>query len=126
MELIRFAGDGEQLQESMSLIVPDGEHQQGQRFSRLPSLGLDSDWNMLAEADLPASFSPRGAPGAAPIEAHQSSSSCQLNLPDASDNGADNEDQSLVTKLNSRGLRPRCGPKRDRCLKLHLRCEKEC
>ncbi|KAG0613665.1 hypothetical protein M758_6G120200 [Ceratodon purpureus] len=108
--------DGEQLQESASLIVPDGE-QQGHRFLRLPSLGLDSDWNMLAEAqvsDLPASLSPRGAPGAAPTEAHQSSSSCQFNLPDASDNGADNEDQSLVTKLNSRGLRPRCGPKRDR------------
>ena len=120
LELIWFAGDGEQLQESMSLIVPDGELQQGQRFSRLPSLGLDSDWNMLAEAQvsaLPASFSPRDASGAAaaPVEARQSSSSCQLNLPDASENGADNEDPSLMSKLNSRGLRPRCGPKRDRC-----------
>lgn len=89
----------------MDLVVPE----QGQRFSKLPSLGgLDSDWNMLE--GLPAISS------AGQHEVHQSSSSCPLNVPElaSDDNGADIDDGSLVTKLNSRGLRPRCGPKRDR------------
>ena len=95
------------------------EHRQDQNFAGMQSnLNMDSDWNMI---DTPISNLPLVGPMASGAitapDQHQSSSSCQKNINvDGTDLGdPDNEDQSYVTKVGSRGsVRPRTGVKRDR------------
>ena len=113
-------GEEDPSQQSMDVLAGSNvEHRQDQNFAGMQSnLNMDSDWNMIDTpiSDL-APVGPLASGAVAAPDQHQSSSSCQRNINvDGTDlKDPDNEDQSYVTKVGSRGsIRPRAGVKRDR------------
>ncbi|XP_024394073.1 uncharacterized protein [Physcomitrium patens] len=110
---IAQADDEKQLQQSMGLLSSNEEHQQGQDFAELPSPMLDNTWSMLSEAqvtNLEDSLVPVEAP-------HQSSSTCQLKLPDADKDGrgfSEHDDRNIGSKFNGRSGLRQSSLKRDR------------
>lgn len=113
-------GEEDPLQQPMDMLARSNvEHRQDQNFAGMQSnLNMDSDWNMIDTpiSDLPP-VGPLASGAITALDQHQSSSSCQKNINvDGNDlKDLDNEDQSYVTKVGSRGsIRPRTGVKRDR------------
>lgn len=104
--------------------------QEGQNFtsSMNSALGLDSDWNMVAElsAGIPSEHTLPGSTSMTAINdiAHQSSSTCPMKLSDLRKSLVDDSSKSGTNEtcnnlaMNSvapRALRSKCGQKRDRC-----------
>jgi hypothetical protein len=109
--------------------------QEGQNFtsSMNSALGLDSDWNMVAElsAGIPLKPTLPGSTSMTAISdiAHQSSSTCPMKLgdprkslvDDSSKSGTNEASNNLtMNSVATRALRSKCGQKRDRCVTHHF------
>lgn len=105
--------------------------QEGQNFtsSMNSTLGLDSDWNIVAglSAGIPSETTLPSSTALTAISniAHQSSSTCPMKLGDPRQLLVDDSSKSGMNEtctnfaLNSvaaRALRSKCGQKRDRCV----------
>lgn len=109
--------------------------QEGQNFtsSMNSTLGLDSDWNLVAglSAGIPSEPTLLSSTSMTAISniAHQSSSTCALKLGDQRKLLVDDSSRSGMNEncnnfsMNSvaaRALRSKCGQKRDRCVEHHF------